>query len=111
MMERQQTAEQMDRGVQVHQNRVKPLMRGERDMQRYFQLTRILRAHAPLDEARASRAVALRSVILGRLETGEGPASRSALQVLASEAASWDARTLLAMGLGAPAEKGLRSET
>lgn len=71
-------------------------------MRRYWQLTRILWAQAGRDEERASRALALRSEILGRLGSDPVPVPPTALRVLASEAASLDARTLLGIGLRAP---------
>lgn len=75
------------------------MTRTRKDMRRYWQLTRIVWAHANDDGARASRALALRSEILGRLGSGTDAVPPSALRVLASEAASLDARTLLSIGL------------
>lgn len=71
----------------------------EKEMRRYWQLTRIVWAHASRDRDRAWRALAVRSKVLSRLGSETDGLMPTALRVLASEAASLDARTLLSIGL------------
>ena len=75
-------------------------------MGRYLQLSRILHAHAHAhaqtgDRERHSldRVLTVRAQVLSCLERTAAELPRNQLQVLASESASLDARTLLAMGV------------